>query len=324
MARKKIESDNDEIEAIDLISLLSTEDNTDTYNIELAVPEQDIDFLTLGAEQLKEDAEKTAKAKAISPNRETKPSVLQKATLSTSSILPSPTPPTKTTKTTTIKPTTITPTKIITKPQSSTQKSTNILKPIEGFENDNFEQILNDISACQRCGLCKTRKHVVPGVGNTKAKLVLIGEAPGADEDIQGIPFVGKAGKHLDKILAAAGFKKEELYICNILKCRPPNNRDPNLEEMKVCTPFLQRQLALIKPKIIGCLGNVACHYVIGPTMPGITRLRGQWFDSIFGIPTFAMYHPSYLIRSESREKGSPNWQMWQDIRALKAKYDEI
>ena len=98
----------------------------------------------------------------------------------------------------------------------------------------------------------------------------------------------------------------------------------PNLEEMKVCTPFLQRQLALIKPKIIGCLGNVACHYVIGPTMPGITRLRGQWFDSIFGIPTFAMYHPSYLIRSESREKGSPNWQMWQDIRALKAKYDEI
>ena len=289
MAKKKSEEESSEIEAVDLISLLSTPETTDSYEIELSVPEQDLDLIALG----KEDSSYSTTAN----------------------------------KTTTITPAvptiSITPTQVISKTKVASNKPINLLKPIEGYENDSFEQIIKDISACQRCGLCKTRKNVVPGIGNTKAKLVLIGEAPGADEDIQGIPFVGKAGQHLDKIIAAAGFNKKDLYICNILKCRPPNNRDPNNDEMRVCTPFLQRQLALIKPKMIACLGNIACHYVIGPSMPGITRLRGQWFDSIFGIPTFAMYHPSYLIRSASREKGSPNWQMWQDIRALKAKYDE-
>ena len=289
MAKKKSEEESSEFEAVDLISLLSTPETTDSYEIELSVPEQDLDLIALG----KEDSSYNTTAN----------------------------------KTTTITPAvptiSITPTQVISKTKVASNKPINLLKPIEGYENDSFEQIIKDISACQRCGLCKTRKNVVPGIGNTKAKLVLIGEAPGADEDIQGIPFVGKAGQHLDKIIAAAGFNKKDLYICNILKCRPPNNRDPNNDEMRVCTPFLQRQLALIKPKMIACLGNIACHYVIGPSMPGITRLRGQWFDSIFGIPTFAMYHPSYLIRSASREKGSPNWQMWQDIRALKAKYDE-
>ncbi len=291
MARKSSSAESNEIDAVDLISLLSMPENADSYEIELSVPEQDIDLIALGKEEL-------ASAKPSAP-----------ASASAS-------------KTTPTAPTTLTP--LPAKPRVATQKSINILNPIQGFENDSFEQIRKDIHACQLCGLCKSRKNVVPGIGNEHAKLVLIGEAPGADEDIQGIPFVGKAGKHLDKILAAAGFKKEELYICNILKCRPPNNRDPNLGEMKVCTPFLQRQLALIKPKLIGCLGNISAHYVISPSIPGITRIRGQWFDSIFGIPTFAMYHPSYLIRSESREKGSPNWQMWQDIKALKAKYDSL
>lgn len=311
MAKKKSEAESNEIEAVDLISLLSTPETTDSYEIELSVPEQDIDLIALGKEELREEAERLAKAKSVIPNRETKPTAQQKSISSPSSLPPSPSfiTPTKTTS--------------IAKPKVASLKPINRLDSLQGYENDSFEQIIKDISVCQKCGLCKTRKNVVPGIGNTKAKLVLIGEAPGADEDIQGKPFVGKAGQHLDKILAAAGFKKDELYICNILKCRPPNNRDPNIDEMRVCTPFLQRQLALIKPKLIGCLGNIACHYVIGPSMPGITRLRGQWFDSIFGIPTFAMYHPSYLIRSASREKGSPNWQMWQDIRALKAKYDE-
>ncbi|MBR4329465.1 MAG: uracil-DNA glycosylase [Candidatus Riflebacteria bacterium] len=271
-------------------------ENADSYEVELSVPDQDIDLIALGKEEL----------------------ALAKSSASVSKTTP-------TTPTTPSTPTTLTTqTKIVAKPQQTQTKTVNILTPIQGFENDSFEQIIKDIQACQLCGLCKTRKNVVPGVGNEHAKLVLIGEAPGADEDIQGIPFVGKAGKHLDKILAAAGFKKEDLYICNILKCRPPNNRDPNLSEMKVCTPYLQRQLALIKPKLIGCLGNISAHYVISPSIPGITRIRGQWFNSIFGIPAFAMYHPSYLIRSESREKGSPNWQMWQDIRALKAKYDSL
>lgn len=299
MAKKKGSEAGNELEAVDLISLLSMPENADSYEIELSVPEQDIDLIALGKEEL-------ASAKA---------STLTSKTTSTTPTIPT-TPTTLTTLTTPTTPTT--PTK------SSSSKSISILAPIQGFENDSFEQIIKDIQVCQQCGLCKTRKNVVPGVGNVHAKLVLIGEAPGADEDIQGIPFVGKAGKHLDKILAAAGFKKEDLYICNILKCRPPNNRDPNLAEMKVCTPFLQRQLALIKPKLIGCLGNISAHYVISPSIPGITKIRGQWFNSIFGIPAFAMYHPSYLIRSESREKGSPNWQMWQDIRALKAKYDSI
>ena len=321
MAKKKSEADSNEIEAVDLISLLSTPETTDSYEIELSVPEQDIDLIALGKEELREEAERIAKAKSVLPNRETRPTIQQKSISSPSfpsfpSFPSSPSP----------SPSFITPTQTISiaKPKVASPKPINRLDSLQGYEDDSFEQIIKDISVCQRCGLCKTRKNVVPGIGNTKAKLVLIGEAPGADEDIQGKPFVGKAGQHLDKILAAAGFKKDELYICNILKCRPPNNRDPNIDEMRVCTPFLQRQLALIKPKLIGCLGNIACHYVIGPSMPGITRLRGQWFDSIFGIPTFAMYHPSYLIRSTTREKGSPNWQMWQDIRALKAKYDGI
>ena len=305
MAKKGNEDENNEIEAIDLISLLSLPENAESYERELSIPEEEIDLVALGKEQLQEEAEKAAKEQSVISKNSSNSLVAQKL-LSPSSLDSKPSTPTVTKSIP----------KIVAKP--------NIVTPLQGYENDSFEQIIKDIGGCQLCGLCKTRKNVVPGVGNINAKLVLIGEAPGADEDIQGIPFVGKAGQHLDKILAAAGFKKEELYICNILKCRPPNNRDPNLEEMRLCTPFLQRQLALIKPKLIGCLGNIACHYVIGPNVPGITRLHGQWFDSIFKIPTFAMYHPSYLIRSASREKGSPNWQMWQDIRILKAKYDSI
>ena len=311
MAKKKGSEAVNELEAVDLISLLSMPENADSFEVELSVPEQDIDLIALGKEEL-------ALAKSSASVSKTTPTTPTTPTTSTTSTTP-------TTPTTPTIPTTLTTqTKTVAKPQQTQTKTVNILTPIQGFENDSFDQIRKDIGICQLCGLCKTRKNVVPGVGNEHAKLVLIGEAPGADEDIQGIPFVGKAGKHLDKILAAAGFKKEDLYICNILKCRPPNNRDPNLAEMKVCTPYLQRQLALIKPKLIGCLGNISAHYVISPSIPGITRIRGQWFNSIFGIPAFAMYHPSYLIRSESREKGSPNWQMWQDIRALKAKYDSV
>lgn len=303
MARKAQTIGSDEVEAVDLISMLSMPDVADSYEQELIIPETEIDLMALGAEELA--AEKKAEEANPSANLSIKSNTAPTKVSITASRSVSPTPSTQ--SATTIK-----------------SPASKILQKLDGFENDTFENIIKDITVCQRCGLCQTRTNVVPGVGNQHAKLVLVGEAPGADEDAQGIPFVGKAGQHLDKILAAAGFKKEEIYICNILKCRPPNNRDPNLDEMTVCTPFLQRQLALIKPKMIACLGNIAAHYVIGPSVPGITRIHGQWFQSIFGIPTFAMYHPSYLIRSSSREKGSPNWQMWQDIRALKAKYDKI
>lgn len=306
MAAKSREADNNEIEAVDLISLLALPENADSYNQELAIPEEELDLMAIGEEALREEKAKEAEAATSGLHRlSNKPSAATMAPNWSGAASFAQNSADKRIP-------------VVDKPASR------VLVPLAGFENDSFEKIIGDISVCQRCGLCSTRKNVVPGVGNQHAKLVLIGEAPGADEDAQGIPFVGKAGQHLDKILAAAGFKKEEIYICNILKCRPPQNRDPNNDEMVVCTPFLQRQLALIKPKMIGCLGNIACHYVIGPKVPGISRLHGQWFNSIFGIPTFAMYHPSYLIRSESREKGSPNWQMWQDIRALKAKYDSL
>ncbi|HNW36263.1 MAG TPA: uracil-DNA glycosylase, partial [Candidatus Ozemobacteraceae bacterium] len=189
---------------------------------------------------------------------------------------------------------------------------------------DSFETICSDIAACQSCSLWQTRTNTVPGEGNPRAKLILIGEAPGADEDATGRPFVGRAGQHLDKILAAAGFKREEVFIGNILKCRPPDNRTPTLEEMKCCTVFLRRQLALIKPRLIGLLGNTSCKYVLGPDVAGITKIRGKWFDSIFDIPCMPMYHPSYLLRNQSRAVGSPNWEMWQDIQALKRRYDEL
>lgn len=188
--------------------------------------------------------------------------------------------------------------------------------------DDSLENIFKEVSVCQKCPLYQTRTKAVPGKGAANAKLMLIGEAPGADEDITGEPFVGKAGKHLDKILEAAGFVKEELFICNILKCRPPNNRDPNYSEMNNCAPYLMRQIALIKPKLIGCLGNIATKFMIGANSPGITKIRGQWFNTNMNIPLMPLYHPSYLVRSASREKGSPNWQMWQDIQKLKAKYD--
>ena len=210
-------------------------------------------------------------------------------------------------------------------PSSTQPRTANArLQPLPDVPDDSLEKIAAEIAACQKCELCKTRKKTVPGIGNPKARLVFIGEAPGADEDASGIPFVGKAGQHLDKILAAAGFKRDEVFICNILKCRPPENRDPNISEMTVCTPYLQRQLRLLKPDIIACLGNIAIKFVIGPETPGITRVHGQWFTSIFGVPAMAMYHPSYLIRSTAREKGSPNWQMWQDIQALKTRYDKL
>ncbi|MBF0545266.1 MAG: uracil-DNA glycosylase [Candidatus Riflebacteria bacterium] len=225
-----------------------------------------------------------------------------------------------------------TPEKISEQPSKSPGKKLPISKPLENqnfsldsFDStDSFEKIKADALTCTGCSLCKTRTNVVMGEGSDHALLVFIGEAPGEDEDLSGRPFVGKAGKHLDKILAAAGISREEVFICNILKDRPPDNRTPTIEEMQACTPFLRRQLNLLKPRLIGLLGNTAIKFVIGPKTPGVTTIHGQWFDSIFGIPCMPLYHPSYLLRNASRAQGSPNWQMWQDIQELKKRYDEI
>lgn len=309
MVKQVKERDDEELKSVDLISLLSLPENIESYCVELREPEKELDLVTLGKEEALAKGQASIPAFVSIPATNTQNRAVP--------ILKAVNQPA------------IQPNKSNISTQSSLRPSSNNIisntfKAFTAPPDDSFEKIIDDISCCKKCNLCQSRINVVPGVGNQHAKLVLIGEAPGADEDAQGIPFVGKAGQHLDKILSAAGFKKEDLYICNILKCRPPNNRDPKIEEMTVCTVFLQRQLALIKPRMIACLGNIATHYVISPSVPGITRVHGQWFKSIFGIPTFPMYHPSYLIRSESREKGSPNWQMWQDIRILKAKYDSL
>lgn len=199
-----------------------------------------------------------------------------------------------------------------------------IQEPEMKIANDTMTAVHADIAVCTRCGLHATRTNVVPGEGPATARLIFIGEAPGADEDATGRPFVGRAGQHLDKILTAAGFKREEVYICNILKCRPPENRTPTHQEMELCTPFLRRQIALVKPQLIGLLGNTACKFVLGKDSPGITKIRGQWFDTFFGLPCMPMYHPSYLLRNQSRNVGSPNWEMWQDIQSLKKRFDEL
>ncbi len=190
--------------------------------------------------------------------------------------------------------------------------------------DDSFARIRADLESCKGCSLHATRTNIVFGEGNPQALLAFIGEAPGADEDASGRPFVGRAGQLLDQILTATGIPREEVFIGNILKCRPPNNRTPTLDEMKACGVYLRRQLNLIKPRLIGCLGNTAIKYLISPTAPGITRILGQWQDSIFGIPCLPLFHPSYLLRYPSREQGSPKWQMWQAMKLLKARYDEI
>ncbi len=156
----------------------------------------------------------------------------------------------------------------------------------------------SEVAACTACDLCKTRTQTVFGVGNQTAKLLIIGEAPGAQEDRQGFPFVGRAGQLLDAMLLGIGLKREQIYIANILKCRPPNNRDPAREEVAKCTPFLQRQLALIQPKLILALGRIAAHYLLNTTTP-MNRLRGQQY--LYGeskVPLLVTFHPAYLLRS--------------------------
>ncbi len=173
------------------------------------------------------------------------------------------------------------------------------------------------INKCQKCGLGRTRKSFVFGVGNPKAEIVVVGEAPGADEDEQGEPFVGRAGQLLNKILDAIRFKREEVYICNILKCRPPNNRDPQSEEIDCCEPYLWKQLELIKPKLILCAGRIAGQSLL-KTNASLAQLRGKFHD-YRGIPLMVTYHPAALLRN-------PNWKRpcWEDVQQFRKMYDEM
>ena len=185
-----------------------------------------------------------------------------------------------------------------------------------------WEELRARVASCQRCGLCRTRTNTVFGQGSVNTPLVFVGEGPGEDEDESGLAFVGRAGQLLTKVLASVGIDRESCFITNVVKCRPPGNRNPAQEEMLMCGDFLEAQLLLLKPKIVVCLGNVPLKWLL-KTSSGITALRGQWIDWR-GIKMLPMFHPSYLLRNDSRDKGSPKYLTWQDAQLLKARLDEI
>lgn len=189
---------------------------------------------------------------------------------------------------------------------------------------EELEEIRTQCATCQKCALGKTRTKSVFSAGVPNNKIVLIGEAPGFNEDQTGEPFVGRAGQLLDKILESVGFsRKENIYICNTIKCRPPENRDPLPEEKKACRAYLDKQLEILQPKIILLCGKVALTSFL-ETKEGITKLRGRWFDGPNGAKMMPIFHPSYLLRNQSNAVGSPKWMMWQDMKKIKQAYDEL
>ena len=166
------------------------------------------------------------------------------------------------------------------------------------------------LQGCQLCPLCEKRQKVVFGVGNPKAELVLVGEAPGREEDEQGFPFVGEAGRLLDRILFAMKLSRQEVYICNVIKCRPPNNRDPEPDEIVACEQFLKQQLQAIQPKLIIALGRFAAQTLLQTNTP-ISRLRGHWSE-YQGIPLMPTYHPAYLLRNPTGKH-----EVWADMKQV-------
>ena len=192
---------------------------------------------------------------------------------------------------------------------------------------EELEEIHKKCLTCHKCGLGDTRNNIVFSDGIPNPKLMLIGEAPGFYEDKEGKPFVGKAGQLLDRIFESVGLtRKRDVYICNTVKCRPPENRNPEPNEKEACWEYLKAQIDIIKPKIILLCGNVAVQSILG-NVGGITKIRGKWFEGneiVHGAKLMPIFHPSYLLRNDSREKGSPKWLMWQDIQEIKRKYDEL
>jgi len=185
-----------------------------------------------------------------------------------------------------------------------------LFEAIERVQNDSLERIRADIGDCKRCRLCERRTNIVFGDGSGKAELVFIGEGPGHDEDVQGLPFVGRAGKLLTQMIEAMGLQRRDVYICNVVKCRPPENRAPEKDEIAICSPFLLRQLDVIQPKVIVCLGAVALKALLGAER-GITHLRGQWLE-YRGTRLMPTYHPAYLLRNPSA-KGD----VWKDLQKV-------
>ncbi len=176
--------------------------------------------------------------------------------------------------------------------------------------SESLEEIRAELEDCRRCPLCEGRKNIVFGVGNPNARLVFVGEAPGREEDEKGEPFVGEAGRLLDRILFAMGLTRPDVYICNVLKCRPPGNRDPRPEEIEACEPYLKRQLAAIRPEIIVALGQFAAQTLLRDQSP-ISRLRGEWRE-YQGMPLLPTFHPAYLLRNPASKK-----EVWEDMKLV-------
>ena len=182
---------------------------------------------------------------------------------------------------------------------------------------DRWEILEQECSHCRECALCQTRKNVVFGVGNPQAEIMLVGEGPGANEDEQGIPFVGKAGQFLDDMLAIIGLDRTLVYIANIVKCRPPGNRDPMNVEQDACIGYLRRQIALIQPKILVSLGRIAAMRLIDPKFR-ITREHGVWFD-VDGMRMMALYHPSALLRDPGKRP-----ETFDDLKSLQKEVGRV
>jgi DNA polymerase len=182
---------------------------------------------------------------------------------------------------------------------------------------ESMEDVWRDIGDCTRCGLCEGRTQVVNTFGNHKARLMFVGEAPGADEDAQGKPFVGRAGQLLTKIIEAIGMKREEVLIGNVNRCRPPGNRQPTLEEAAICRPFLFREIAAVQPDVIVVMGNTALRNLL-EVREGITRVRGK-FQDFRGIKVMPTFHPAYLLRDPSKKR-----ETWEDLKKVRDYLDNL
>ena len=180
-----------------------------------------------------------------------------------------------------------------------------------------WSSLLGEVRACEKCGLCRGRMNVVPGEGDPNADLMFIGEGPGAEEDRLGRPFVGRSGELLTKMIHAIGLERSEVYICNVVKCRPPANRDPAPEEAETCLPYLRAQVALVRPRVIALLGRVACQYTLREQI-SVTRDHGRWFErkGVWMMPTF---HPAALLRDPARKRDA-----WEDFQKLRDKLREV
>ncbi|MGB8474537.1 MAG: uracil-DNA glycosylase [Candidatus Acidiferrum sp.] len=187
-----------------------------------------------------------------------------------------------------------------------------LFEAFDKVPGDTLLKIRTDLGECTRCKLHKSRNSIVFGDGNPKAELVFVGEGPGHDEDMQGLPFVGRAGKLLTQMIEAMGLQRKDVYICNVVKCRPPENRAPEKDEVAPCSPFLLRQIDAIAPKVLVCLGSVATQTLL-ETNRGISHFRGQWLE-FRGRKLMATYHPAYLLRNPSAKS-----EVWKDLQKVMA-----